>query len=279
MRAEIPGMVSVVMGCYNAEPAHLAEAIGSVLAQSYESIEVIVVDDGSTREDTRQALSSVPDGVTVIRQANAGVAAARNTAVDAARGEYIQILDSDDRLGPDVVAQGVSVLADPDVVIAYSAADIFGAQEGSVEPASELGLAGLMDTNWLTIASMVRRERWLAVGGQWAPLRDGFEDYEFWVRILRDGGRARRTPSARFEYRVRPVSRSTEISSEGLRRTRDVIVDANPDHHEALLRASWERMDQMTAQLAELKGYVGRWQHRTRHLVAIRGLARRLGRG
>jgi len=59
-------MVSVVIGCFNADPDHLRAALESALGQTYSPIEVIVVDDGSTREDTRAALLSYGDRVRLI---------------------------------------------------------------------------------------------------------------------------------------------------------------------------------------------------------------------
>ena len=93
-----PGLVSVVIPTYN-RSAICRAAVESVLAQTYPNVEVIVVDDGST-DDTRDAIARVNSRVQVIWQHNAGVSAARNTGMAAARGEYIAFLDSDDRWLP-----------------------------------------------------------------------------------------------------------------------------------------------------------------------------------
>lgn len=89
-----PGLVSVIVPSYNR--AHTLEvALRSALSQTYGNIEVIVVDDGST-DGTRSLVESLPSRVTYLYQENAGVSAARNRAMSAARGEYIAFLDSDD---------------------------------------------------------------------------------------------------------------------------------------------------------------------------------------
>lgn len=80
------------------------------MTQSYGDVEVIVADDGSTRANTRATLAEHEGRVQVVRQENAGVAAARNAGVRAARGKFIQILDSDDRLGFKIAQQGTEVL-------------------------------------------------------------------------------------------------------------------------------------------------------------------------
>jgi glycosyltransferase involved in cell wall biosynthesis len=90
------GLVSVVMAAFDEEP-FIGEAIESALAQSYTPIEVIVVDDGST---DRTAGIAERHGVTVLRQPHRGPAAARNSGLRAARGEYWAIFDADDLMPP-----------------------------------------------------------------------------------------------------------------------------------------------------------------------------------
>ncbi len=101
-------LVSVItasfdMGCF------LRETIESVRAQSYEPVEMIVVDDGSN-DDTWDIIQSAGPLVRGLRQANAGQSRARARGVAAARGRYLLFLDADDLLAPDTIAAGVSAL-------------------------------------------------------------------------------------------------------------------------------------------------------------------------
>jgi glycosyltransferase involved in cell wall biosynthesis len=90
--------VSAVVPVHNGA-AFLAEALDSILEQSYSTIEVIVVDDGST-DGTEAVLWDYAGAVRVIRQRQRGAAAARNRAIQAARGDFLAFLDADDRWEP-----------------------------------------------------------------------------------------------------------------------------------------------------------------------------------
>ena len=93
-----PGLVSVVIPTYN-RAYMLRETLDSVLAQSYRPIEVVLIDDGST-DDTAAVAAPYAPTVRCIRQPNGGVCKARNAGLAHARGEFIALLDSDDRFFP-----------------------------------------------------------------------------------------------------------------------------------------------------------------------------------
>jgi len=100
--------VSVIIPAYNAE-AFVANAIDTVLGQTYADIECIVVDDGST-DGTREVVARYGERVRYVHQANAGPSAARNRGIDAARGDLIGFLDADDAFFPEKVARQAAIL-------------------------------------------------------------------------------------------------------------------------------------------------------------------------
>lgn len=112
--------VSVVMPVYNVE-RFVSEAIASVLAQTFEDFELIIVDDGG--QDRSMAICEQFDDprIFIVRQKNRGLAGARNTGIAAARGQFIALLDSDDRWLPEKLALHVIHLeANPQVGVSFS---------------------------------------------------------------------------------------------------------------------------------------------------------------
>src|SRR6476661_4776701 len=92
-------LVSILIPNFNHAP-YLGDAIGSVLAQSYDNVEVIVIDDGST-DASRAVAARFGNRIRYIWQENRGLSAARNRGIRAATGEYIGLLDADDLYEPD----------------------------------------------------------------------------------------------------------------------------------------------------------------------------------
>jgi glycosyltransferase involved in cell wall biosynthesis len=123
-------LVSVVIPAFNAE-AYLGEAIESVLAQTYEPVEPIVVDDGSS--DGSAEIAARYSGVTLLRQENRGLSAARNAGVAASSGELLAFNDADDAMLPERLRIQVDhLVGNPEVGC------VLASQELVVEPGAEL---------------------------------------------------------------------------------------------------------------------------------------------
>ena len=108
-------IVSVVIPVYNADKS-LLKAVESVLTQTYESIELVIIDDGSTRQSTQQLLISIDNyndsRVKIIHQLNAGVSEARNHGIKESTGKYLTFLDSDDWLDSIFIEDTVVMMED-----------------------------------------------------------------------------------------------------------------------------------------------------------------------
>lgn len=105
-----PGLVSIVIPCLNAAP-YLERAISSALRQTYQPVEVIVIDDGST-DGSAEIAASFAKEVTTCRSSGSGACSARNDGLETAQGEFIQFLDADDMLVRDAVARRIDCITD-----------------------------------------------------------------------------------------------------------------------------------------------------------------------
>jgi glycosyltransferase involved in cell wall biosynthesis len=189
---------SVIIPAYNAAH-HIVDALTSVLAQTINNYEIIVINDGSP--DTAQLekeLEPYLADVVYIARPNGGPAAARNTGIRAARGEYIAFLDSDDQWVPTHLAQMMEVLQrDPTLDLVYGDAVNFGdvAEEGTttmgVNPSEGLAtFESLVLCKCTVVGSTVvaRRQRLIDAGLFDESFVHG-EDFDLWVRLAYRGGR------------------------------------------------------------------------------------------
>jgi glycosyltransferase involved in cell wall biosynthesis len=188
------------MAAYNAA-ATIDQSIASVLAQSRQDFELIVVDDGST-DDTAQRVSKYASDprIRLHRQANAGPCEARNSAIKLARGEYVAILDSDDLWLPHYLAQMVAALEEvPRAGIAYTRAwmldraanrlrrDTWPERLPQVPPGDSRALLhALVLANFICSSVTARRSVLEHVGG-YDPWVAVAEDFELWLRIAAAG--------------------------------------------------------------------------------------------
>lgn len=182
--------VSVIIATYNGSK-YLSASIDSVLGQTYTDPQIIVVDDGST-DATPSILAEYGSSITTIRQENLGGAAARNRGYRSAKGDYIVILDHDDRILPDHLAWLSECLgAREDIAVAYG--DTYLTNSGGRHirllskthpPASGWIFDDLIYRNRLSVnAAMVRRQCIDDVGGLHDERQNYMADWDLWVRL------------------------------------------------------------------------------------------------
>jgi glycosyltransferase involved in cell wall biosynthesis len=155
-------LVSVVIPCYN-YGEYLEDAVASVLAQTLQDFEILVVNDGSTEPKTLEVLNSLPKPKTqVIHQDNKGLPAARNKGIAAARGKYICPLDADDMLGNTYLEKVICLLeAHPDLGFAYSWVRRFGLAHG-VWRQPAYNFRSLLINNHISASAVFRKSAWEA---------------------------------------------------------------------------------------------------------------------
>jgi glycosyltransferase involved in cell wall biosynthesis len=208
--------VSVVIPCYN-QGHFLNEAVESVLKQSFEDLDIIIINDGSTDTATNSLLAGYDKPKTrVITTKNQGLAAARNNGIVQAQGEYILPLDADDTIEPSYIEKAAHILdSTPDTGIVYCRARLFGQVETEwLLP--EYSIEAMLLDNIIFCSALYRRQDWLLVGGYDPGMIYGWEDYDFWLSLIEQGRGVWKIPEILFSYRVTADSmvRSKERSQK-----------------------------------------------------------------
>ncbi|MDR1601132.1 MAG: glycosyltransferase [Tannerella sp.] len=203
--AENTPLVSVIIPVYNSSE-FLEETLLSVLSSTWPNMEIVIVDDGSTDDSPTIAerYASQYDNIRFLQQANAGTSVARNRAIEAAAGEYILPVDSDDRISPEYISLAVEAMRGDGVKLVYAEAEFFGRRNGKFRlPPFSIRL--LARRNIIHPCGMYRREDWVRAGGYLADI--GREDWVFWIALLKDGGKVVRLNHTGFYYRIRAGSK------------------------------------------------------------------------
>ncbi len=203
--------VSVVVSVYNY--ADVVEAtLDSIVATDGVKLEVIVVEDHAT-DDSRAVVqrylakhSDIPM-LLLGKDANEGLAAARNTGFDHARAPLVMVMDADNMIYPTALAKlAVALHNDPEAAAAYSILEDFGDHRG-VRSAVAWDVERLCAANYIDAQAMWRHDAWSHLGGY----RDdedvfGWEDWDLWLRLATEGGRALLVPQILGRYRVQSGS-------------------------------------------------------------------------
>lgn len=181
-------LVSIVIAGFN-YGRYLPEAIESALNQSHKAIEVIYIDDGST-DDSLEIARRYP--ITVLSQDNQWVAAARNNAVEFAKGKFIFFLDADDLLQPQAIEHCLQLMTDSPLEVGY----IYGQMEyfeykQGLFPSREFSPKELGRSNYICVSSLFRRDVFVEAGGFDKGLVEGREDWELYVRLYHRGFQGR----------------------------------------------------------------------------------------
>ena len=206
--------VSVVIPAYNAENT-IAETVDSVLSQTQDAVEVIVVDDGSS--DTTAERAQRDDSVTVIRTPNRGVSAARNEGIERARGRFVAFLDADDLWEPGKLKRQVEVLdRTPDAVMCVSGSRLLGEGGATLEtltpwasddPPRDLLLHSMVLGHVISV--LIRRDQLAQIGGFDSRFSQ-CADWDFFLRATA-AGRLARVPDPLVVIRRDRPSMSSNI--------------------------------------------------------------------
>jgi glycosyltransferase involved in cell wall biosynthesis len=192
-----------------------------VLAQDYlASTEVVIVDDGST-EPIEPFLAEVTDRVRIVRQPNAGTAAARNRGIQESRGEYVAFLDQDDLWDRDKLTRQIPTFADAEIALVHGGArfvDTVGNVTSIVTADPSLDTHALLADCRLAVQTAVVRRSALENLGGFDESLSGADDWDLWIRII-DRHRVAAITETLATIRVHPgnQSRNAELMYESAR--------------------------------------------------------------
>lgn len=168
--------VSVVIPAFNAEKT-IEGSIRSALAQTLPPVEIIVVDDGSV-DRTCEVVQGLEGPITLLRQANAGPASARNHGVRHARGHWLGLLDADDNWAPTKLERQLAERPKDSVAVVHCLSNT-----SAPNIPEQMAFQELWEKNWVINSSvLVRRDVYNAVGGMDEEIRNT-QDYHLWLRL------------------------------------------------------------------------------------------------
>jgi len=205
-------LVSVCIPCYNAA-SFIGQAIDSILAQSWQALEIIVVDDGSTDGSSTILNSCVSSRLRVIRQDNRGQCAAANRALAEAQGELVKFFDADDLLAPESIEHQVRRLNDRrDAIASAQWGRFYNDDPSTLKLNPQHVWRDLPSLDWLTEAwvdarPMMQCGLWLIPrpilerSGGWDESLSLINDFEFFARVLCHANEVLFTPEATLYYR------------------------------------------------------------------------------
>lgn len=272
-----PTLISVVMPCYNAEP-YVREAILSVLQQGYASLELIIVDDGSTDGSTEiieQLASAYPGRIRLAYQNRIGPYAARNQGLAQARGNFVAFLDADDYWHPEALAKLHAALIEAPADVAYCGWQHVGPLAENLQPHNPIDIDEknilehfLIACPWPINAVLIKRQLIDTLRG-FSERRATAMDYDLWLRMLTQKPRLVRVHEvlafhrcyARSENHIprwRRVFDSVDVREDFVRHHSDITGALGPAKRRALVydtllseayRCHWRRNTQSSRRL------------------------------
>lgn len=202
--------VTVIIPCYN-DGKFILEAVNSILNQTLQADRIIIVDDGSDT-DTKKVLDTICcPNIQIVHQKNKGVSNARNTAIKLAQTDYILNLDADDYFDPTFIEKAVGILNINSKIGAVGC--FYRALKGNliekeiIKPLGGEARNFLIKNNGLG-TSMYRKICWEHVSGYDEKMIHGYEDWDFWMSVLKRNWIMYIIQEPLFIYRQKTISRN-----------------------------------------------------------------------
>lgn len=200
--------VSVIVPCYN-QGEFLLDCLESVLAQTYKDWECIIVNDGSTDNTESIALTfcQKDSRFTYILQTNQGVSAARNNGILSSNGQYILPLDGDDKIAPTYIEKAMLCFSErPELKLVYCQCQKFGRRNCLYE-LPKYDYDKMIWGNQIFCSAFYKRTDYDKTSGYNVNMKEGLEDWDFWLSLLKRNDLVYQIPEVLFYYRTKEISR------------------------------------------------------------------------
>ncbi len=205
-------LVSIIIPCYN-QAQYIDECLQSVLDQTYQNWECVIVNDGSTDNTADISKKWIEKDIRFFyfEKKNGGVSSARNYGIKKSKGIYILPLDGDDYISDNYIETCVTELeADTNLKLVYGGAEKFGMVDEQWD-LPEYSFDRLKQYNMIFCTAMYRKSDVEQIGGYDENMLYGIEDWEFWMNFLKKGGLVKRNKNCTFYYRIKETSRNSDL--------------------------------------------------------------------
>lgn len=218
-------VVSVIIPCYN-HGKYIKNAVNSILNQTYQDFDIIIVDDGSIDQYTKDVFrKELFPKTKIIRIEHVGVSKARNIGIEISEGKYFLTLDADDTFEPEFISKAVKILDTmEDVGVVTCGVKVFGFINGTVYPEGG-GVKNFLIKNNACGNSLFRRVCWDEAGGYNENMKDGFEDWDFMLSVTEKGWIVHTISEILFNYRTHLMSRDTIATEKRIELFNQIVMN------------------------------------------------------
>ena len=224
-------LLSVVIPYYNLGRT-LPETIESIKQSTYKKYEIIIVNDGSSDEESVEVLKNYENDpqIRILNIENQGLANARNVGAEAAKGEFVAFIDADDKIDKTFYQKSINILHQyTNVSYVYSWVKYFEGSE-AVWPTFNIHIPYLLCANMLAAYAVIRKNDFLNFGKNRIKMEYGMEDYDGWVSLAEHGCLGVSIPELLNLYRVRKDSMSRAFN----KKMRIYLYQVSRDGHEKI---------------------------------------------
>lgn len=239
MNNESKKLVSVIIPCFNSAP-YIVETLNSVKHQTYSNWECIIINNNSTDNSIQVVNEYIQNDLRfkLIQQEKKGVSAARNKGILESKGEYILPLDADDLIDKTYIEKAVFHLrSNSELKVVYCKADFFGEWKGEWQ-LPPFSIQQMLIENVIFCTALYKRIDFNQTKGYNESMLLGYEDWDFWLSLLKNNNEVFQIQETLFHYRIRKTSRNNALKDEDYRLLRKQLYENHKELYHTHLNIS-----------------------------------------